>query len=338
MTNNRRIVLARRPVGAPVADDLRFETVEIPKPAEGELLLETLWLSLDPYMRGRMGDEPSYAPPIALGDVIVGRTISRVVESRTQNFSAGDLVLAASGWQSHAISDGTGLRKLDPAMPRPTLALGVLGNSGFAAYVGLLEIGAPQPGETVVVAAAAGPVGATVVQLARQRGARIIAIAGGAAKVAYARDVLGADVALDHRAPDFAEQLEKATPNGIDIYFENVGGDVLMTVLPRLNDFARIPVCGLIAWYNLTKAPDGPDRAPTLMRTILRKRLSVRGYVLTDWNHRHQDFTRHMEEWVQEGKIVYREDVVDGLENAPSAFIGLLEGRNFGKLIVKVAA
>ncbi|MDB5368305.1 MAG: NADP-dependent oxidoreductase [Rhodospirillales bacterium] len=335
--NNRRIVLARRPVGAPVASDMRLEEVDVPPIGEGELLLDTLFLSLDPYMRGRMSEEKSYAPPVAIGDPIVGRTISRVVQSRNADYATGDLVMANSGWQSRVVSNGTALRKLDPAMRRPTLALGVLGSSGFAAYIGLLEIGMPKPGDTVAVAAATGAVGATVVQLARLKGARTIAIAGGTEKVEYARNVLQADVALDHRAPDFAERLKAASPEGIDVYFENVGGDVLLSVLPLLKDGARVPVCGLIAWYNLAAPPDGPDHAPALMRTILRKRLRVQGYVVTDWLHRQESFLHDMTRWIEDGSIVYREHVVDGLENAQETFIGLLEGRNFGKAVIKVA-
>ncbi len=335
MAKNRRIVLARRPVGAPIASDMRLEEVEIPTLGEGQILLETLVLSLDPYMRGRMSTDKSYAASIALGDPIVGRTVSRVVQSHNDAYAVGDVVLANSGWQSHAVADGTTVRKLD--LKHPSLALGVLGNSGFAAYIGLLEIGKPKAGETVAVAAASGGVGAVVVQLARLAGARVIAIAGGPEKVAYARDVLHADAAIDHRAPDFAEQLQAAAPNGIDVYFENVGGDVLHAVVPLLNDHARVPICGLVAWYNLTDAPAGPDLSPALLRTLLRKRLLVQGYVVTDWMHLQQQFFADMTRWVEEGKIVYREHVVDGLENAPDAFIGLLEGKNFGKVVVKVA-
>jgi NADPH-dependent curcumin reductase CurA len=314
---------------------MRLEEVALPSIGEGQILLETLFLSLDPYMRGRMSEEKSYAPSVALGDPIVGRTVSRVLQSHNADYAVGDVVMANGGWQSHFVSDGTGLRKLD--MKRPSLALGVLGSSGFAAYVGLLEIGKPKPGETVAVAAATGGVGATVAQLARLKGARTIAIAGGPDKVAYARDVLRADVALDHRAPDFTAQLKAAAPNGIDVYFENVGGDVLHAVVPLLNDHARVPICGLIAWYNLSAAPPGPDWSPSLLRTILRKRMLVQGYVVTDWLHRQDAFFADMTRWIEDGQIVYREHVVEGLENGPETFIGLLEGKNFGKVVIKVA-
>jgi len=338
MTLNRRVVLASRPVGAPRESDLRFEEADIPALREGELLLEAQWLSLDPYMRGRMSDDKSYAAPIPIGGVIVGRTISRVAASRHPGFEVGDTVLATSGWQTHCVSDGGGLRKLDAALTRPSLALGVLGNSGLAAWVGLMRVAQLQPGETVAVAAATGPVGATAVQLAKMQGARVIAIAGGTEKVAYAREVLGADEALDHRAPDFTQRLAAAASGGVDVYFENVGGDVLHAVLPHLNDRARLPVCGLIAWYNLAAPPPGPDRSPALMRTILRKRLRVEGFVLTDWADEHDAFTARMSQWLAEGRIAFREHVVERFEDAPRAFIGLLEGRSFGKTIVRMAA
>jgi NADPH-dependent curcumin reductase CurA len=334
---NQRFVLASRPVGAPQLRDIRLEAGELPALREGQALFETLWLSLDPYMRGRMSEDKSYSPPMALGDVMVGRTISRVVESRNATLASGDVVLANSGWQTHFVSDGSGLRKLAPTMRRPSLALGVLGSSGFAAYIGMLKIGQPKAGETVVVAAATGAVGAAAIQLARMQGARTVAISGGAEKVAYARDVLMADVSLDHRSADFAAQLAAAAPQGIDVYFENVGGDVLWTVLPLLNDRARVPVCGLIAWYNLAAPPDGPDRSPALLRLLLRKRLMVQGFVVSDWAAQQDEFMQQMQRWVDEGSVVYREHVVEGFANAPQAFIGLLEGRNFGKAMVKVA-
>ncbi|MET0605499.1 MAG: NADP-dependent oxidoreductase [Beijerinckiaceae bacterium] len=337
MSSPQRIVLAKRPVGAPVESDFRLESFNLPEPGEGEVLLETLWLSLDPYMRGRMSDAKSYSAKVEIGDSIVGGTVSRVVQSRNSKYANGDLVLGSSGWKTHDISSGAGLTKLDPKMPRPSMALGVLGMPGFTAYVGLLDIGEPKPGETVCVAAASGAVGATVVQIAKIKGARTVAIAGGDDKVAYVRDVLKADVALDHRAPDFAQQLEAATPNGIDVYFENVGGDVFSAVFPRLNEFARMPVCGMIAWYNLTSLPEGPDRTPAIMRSILTRRLKLQGFIVWDRKDRFGAFAADMGQWVREGKIIAREDVVEGLENAPRAFMGLLEGRNFGKLVVKVA-
>lgn len=333
---NIRIVLAARPDGAPRPGDFRVETVPVPALNEGEVLLETVYLSLDPYMRGRMRDLKSYAPSLALGDVIVGGTVSRVAESRHASWRAGDLVSAYAGWQRYAVSDGQGLRKLDPAAAPPSTALGVLGMPGLTAYSGLREIGKPKAGETVVVAAASGAVGSAVGQIARIHGARAVGIVGGKEKAEFVKNELGFDVVLDHRAPDFAEQLARACPDGIDVYFENVGGKVWDAVFPLLNDFARVPVCGLIAHYNDANDPgQGVDRLPITMREILSRRLTVRGFIVFDFGLE-EDFLKEATAWVADGRLRYREDVVEGLENAPQAFIGLLEGKNFGKLVVKV--
>lgn len=336
-TQNARIVLAARPRGEPATDDFRLERVPLPVPGEGQVLLRNRYLSLDPYMRGRMNAGRSYAKPVELGQVMEGGTVSEVIASRHPDFRNGDMVLAHGGWQTHAIADGRTLqRRLDTRTAPLTTALGVYGMPGFTAYVGLHEIGKPQPGETVVVAAASGPVGATVGQIARLQGARAVGIAGGEAKRAYLRDELGFDVALDHRAPDFADQLRAACPDGIDVYFENVGGAVFDAVVPLLNDFARIPVCGLVAHYNDTALPPGPDRMPWLMSQILTRHLTVRGFIQHDFIALYPQFLRQMGAWLADGKIRYREDIVDGLENAPRALIGLLRGENFGKVVVKL--
>ena len=285
-----------------------------------------------------MSDAQSYAAPVAIGDVMVGGTVSRVQTSNHPDFKQGDLVLGFSGWQDHALSDGTGLSKLDPKMENSSLALGVLGMPGFTAYMGLLDIGQPRPGETVVVAAASGAVGSLVGQIAKIKGARAVGIAGGADKCRYVVDELGFDACIDHRAPDFAAQLAAACPDGIDVYFENVGGAVFDAVLPLLNTKARIPVCGLIADYNATGLPDGPDHLGLLARTILTKRIRMQGFIIfDDYGPRYGEFHDQMRSWLDEGKIKFREDIVEGLENAPQAFIGLLEGKNFGKLIIHVA-
>ncbi len=336
-STNRRIVLASRPVGAPIAANFRLEQLDVPVPAAGQVLLRTLSLSLDPYMRGRMSDAPSYAAPVAIGEVMAGGAVSRVEASQHPDFTLGDLVLGYTGWQDYALSDGTALTRLDPAMAQPSMALGVLGMPGFTAYMGLLDIGQPKAGETVVVAAASGAVGSVVGQIAKIKGCRVTGIAGGAEKCRYVVEELGFDACIDHHSADFSQQLATACPDGIDVYFESVGGAVFDAVLPLLNASARVPVCGLIAHYNATALPEGPDRLPMLMRTVLTRRIKMQGFIIfDDYGHRYDEFASQMGAWVKEGRIKFREDVVDGLENAPQAFIGLLEGRNFGKLVVRV--
>ena len=334
---NRRIVLAARPTGKPKSTDFRLESVPVPEPASGQVLLRTVYLSLDPYMRGRMQEGPSYAEPVKVGDVMVGGTVSRVEASQHADFAAGDLVLASSGWQEYVVADGAGITKIDQALTPPSLALGVAGMPGFTAYMGLLDIGEPKPGETVVVAAATGAVGSVVGQIAKIKGCRAVGIAGGLDKCRYAVEELGFDVCLDHRAPDLARRLGEACPSGVDVYFENVGGDIFEAVLPLLNPRARVPLCGLLAHYNDQELPAGPDRLPMLMSTLLKRRIKVQGFIVfSDYGPRFGEFFTQMSAWLREGRIAYREDVVDGLENAPEAFIGLLEGRNFGKLVIRV--
>jgi NADPH-dependent curcumin reductase CurA len=335
-SQNRRIVLAARPTGEPKPSDFRLETAPIPEPGEGEVLLQTLWLSLDPYMRGRMSAARSYAKPLEIGDVMVGGTVSEVVASKRPGFAVGDIVQGYAGWQDYAVSDGAGLRKLDPSQAPVQTSLGVLGMPGMTAFTGLMNIGQPKPGETVVVAAATGPVGSMVGQIAKLKGCRAVGIAGGQEKCRHLIEDLGFDAAIDHREADMPARLAEACPKGIDVYFENVGGAVWSAVFPLLNDFARIPVCGLVAHYNDTAPPQGPDRLPELMSAILSRRLTLRGFIVGDFASQAQDFYREASQWMREGRIKYREDVVDGLENAPQALIGLLQGHNFGKLLVRV--
>ncbi|QGR84967.1 zinc-binding dehydrogenase [Burkholderia multivorans] len=336
-TANRRIVLNSRPVGAPTANNFRLETGDVPTPGAGQVLLRTVWLSLDPYMRGRMSDAPSYAPPVQLGDVMVGGTISRVVASNLPALREGDLVVATGGWQDYALSDGSDLIPLGRDFPHPSRALGVLGMPGFTAYTGLLTIGEPKAGETVVVAAASGAVGAVVGQIAKLKGCRVIGVAGGADKCAYVTGTLGFDACIDHRDPAFASQLKAACPNGIDVYFENVGGTVFDAVWPLLNNHARVPVCGLIAHYNDTALPAGPDRLPKLMTTILSKRIRMQGFIILDYYATgYAPFLKDMSEWVAQGSVKVLEDVIPDLTDAPAALIGLLAGKNFGKVVVRV--
>jgi NADPH-dependent curcumin reductase CurA len=336
-TINRRIVLATRPQGAPTPKDFRLEALAVPAPEEGQVLLRTVYLSLDPYMRGRMSDAPSYAPPVALGEAMVGGTVSRVVGSRHPKFREGELVLANAGWQDYSLSDGRDLMRLGDAA-HPSYALSVLGMPGFTAYHGLLSIGDPKPGETVVVASASGAVGAVVGQIAKLKGARAVGIAGGADKCGYVVEALGFDACIDRYDPRFPQQLAAACPKGVDVYYENVGGAVFDAVLPLLNTHARVPVCGLIAHYNDKDLPPGPDRLPLLMGLLLRKRIRAQGFIIMDhYADGFAPFYRDMSEWVAAGMVKLREDMVDGLDNAPEAFIGMLQGRNFGKVVVRVA-
>ncbi len=337
-TVNRRIVLAERPKGRPDDKTLRLETVDVPKAGAGEMLLRTVYLSLDPYMRGRMNDAKSYATPVAIGGVMTGQVVAEVVTSDVKGFAPGDLVLAGSGWQDWFVSDGKDILNLGNNPQNPSWSLGILGMPGYTAYAGLLKIGEPRTGETVVVAAATGPVGATVGQIAKLMGCRVVGVAGGAEKCAHVVNTLGFDACIDHRADDFAAQLKAACPDGIDVYFENVGGKVLYGVLPLLNPFARMPVCGVASWYNIPGLPEGPDMGPAIMGTILRMKVKVQGFIIFDSFPRetYLEFAQAMRGWLAEGKIKYTEQMVDGLEAAPGALNDVLEGKSFGKMVVRV--
>ncbi|AYF18057.1 hypothetical protein FORC72_4326 [Vibrio parahaemolyticus] len=289
-------------------------------------------------MRGRMSDAESYAEPVALDDVMIGGTVCQVETSNHPDYEAGEWVLAYTvGWQDYAVSTGEMVIKLGKEPQNPSYALGVAGMPGFTAYMGLLDIGQPKPGETIVVAAATGPVGATVGQIGKIKACRVVGIAGGEEKCRYAKEVLGFDECIDHKADDFEQQLKDACYNGIDVYFENVGGKVFEAVMPLLNTSARIPLCGLISQYNATELPEGTDHLPLLMGKLLTKRIKVQGFIIfDDYGHRYGEFAQDINQWLAEGKIQYREHLVEGLDNAPEAFIGLLEGKNFGKLVVKI--
>ncbi len=337
MTSARRIALASRPTGQPGRDNFRLEAFDLPEANEGDVTVRSLYLSLDPYMRGRMSDAKSYAAAVPIGGVMEGEAISEVVKSLHNNFVPGDLVRGRTGWSSHAVINGDQLRRVETHGAPITTSLGSLGMPGFTAWSGLKFIGQPKQGETVAVAAASGPVGSMVGQLARLAGARAVGIAGGPEKCAYVKDELGFDAVVDHRSERFASDLQTACPDGIDVYFENVGGHVWDGVLPLLNQFARIPVCGLVAHYNGSGSAD-IDRLPATMSTILRRSLLVRGFIQTEFAADHFDeFLDEIGPRVASGEVRYREDIIDGLENAPEAFIGMLTGRNFGKLIIKIA-
>jgi len=334
---NRQIQLASRPFGAPTKENFSLVEVNKPVPQQGEVLLRTIFLSLDPYMRGRMSEAKSYAEPLAINDVMLGGSVCRVEESNNENHQVGDWVVAFGGWQDYTISDGKDLLKLGSKVSKPSYALGVLGMPGLTAYMGLLDIGQPKAGETVVVAAATGAVGSLVGQIAKLKGCRVIGIAGGSEKCQYGVETLGFDACLDHHCDDLAEQLATVCSDGIDVYFENVGGKVFDAVLPLLNTKARIPLCGLISQYNNTELPDGPYRLGALMGALLVKRAKMQGFIVfDDYGHRYNEFNEAMMQWLGEGKIIYKEHLVEGLENASTSFIGLLEGKNFGKLVVRV--
>lgn len=336
--NNRQILLKSRPRGAPKTDDFQLVTCIAPVPGPDEVLLRTLYLSLDPYMRGRMSDEPSYAAPIPIGGVMEGATISQVEKSNREEYKVGDIVLGYSGWQDFSVSNGVGLTRLDTADQKQSLFLGVLGMPGFTAYMGLLDIGQPKEGETVVVAAATGAVGSVVGQIAKIRGCRAIGIAGGAEKCRFAMEEFGFDECIDRHERDFALRLKMACPAGVDVYFENVGGEVFDAVLPLLNTRARVPLCGLISSYNDSGINPGPDRLGRMARTLLVKRIKVQGFIIfADYGHRFDEFASQMGQWVRDGKVKFREDIVDGLLKAPQAFMGMLEGNNFGKVVVNVS-
>ncbi len=335
---NRRIVLAARPDGRPGPANFRLESVEVPEPGPGEIVTRNIWLSLAPYMFWRMRPEKSYAPPVGIGEVMVGGTVGEVVSSNHPNFKPGDIALGLGNWQEYSVLSGAAAQKIDPAWGPSSLSLNVLGGNGLTAYAGLLDIGKPKSGETVVVAAASGGVGSLVGQYARIKGAHAVGIAGGSEKCTFVVGELGFDACIDHHAPDFAAQLKAACPDGIDVYFENVGGPVFEGVFPLLNDFARIPVCGLISQYTATQVPDGPNQVPELMRAILSKRLSFRGFISSDYNYMREEFFANTLQWLREGKLKFREDITEGLENAPQALMSMLDGKNFGKVLVRVRA
>jgi NADPH-dependent curcumin reductase CurA len=332
MSTNRQIRLKSRPAGMPSADNFELAERVRPQPHDGEVLRRTIYLSLDPYMRGRMSDAKSYAPPVALGDVMCGHTVSEVVESRNPAFRAGEIVTGYDGWQEYASSNGQDLRKLDGSLPL-TSAIGVLGMPGLTAYVGLIDIGQPKSGETVVVSAASGAVGSVVGQLAKLRGCRAVGFAGSAEKCRYVVEELGFDACVNYKTDDLVPALRRACPNGIDVNFENVGGAILEAVLRLLNRGARIPLCGLISEYNATEHRPGPN-----LRPLLVNRATIRGFIVSDHFDRFGGFLQEVAPLVRDGRLKYREDIVDGLEQAPSALIGLFEGRNFGKAIVRVSA
>jgi NADPH-dependent curcumin reductase len=329
--HNRQVLLNSRPTGMPTTADFAIADSPMPDPAEGEVLVRGIYLSLDPYMRGRISAARSYAKPVEIGGVMEGRVVGQVARSRDPAFREGDYVVGGFGWQLYSAVPGKGLLKLDPAEAPLSTALGVLGMPGLTAYVGLSEIGRPQKGETVVVSAASGAVGAVAGQLANHAGARVVGIAGGADKCRFVEAELGFDAALDHRTADLGAALDRACPNGIDVYFENVGGAVQQAVFPRLNDFGRMIMCGMVAEYNDVEPRPGPN-----LMSAVRKRLKIQGFIVSDQGQRWGEYRAMAVPLVKSGALKYREDIVEGLDRAPEAFIGLLQGRNFGKLLIRL--
>ena len=333
MSQGKRIVLASRPHGEPTPANFRLEDYTPPTPGAGEVLLRTIWLSLDPYMRGRMADGPSYAAPVPVGGVMEGGTVSEVIASNNPAFAKGDIVLSRAGWQTHVLSDGKGLAKIDSKIAPISTAVGVLGMPGMTAYTGLLEIGKPQPGETVVVAGASGAVGSAVGQIAKIKGARAIGIAGGKDKCHWLTSELGFDAAVDYKDGATYKALRSAAPKGIDVYFDNVGGDILEACLSQMNNRGRIACCGAISQYDGVPSAHGPRGVPGL---IVVKRLVMQGFIVMDYMDQRDAALADLQSWVSSGKLKVQEDVIDGIENTPQALIGLLAGENRGKRMVKV--
>ncbi len=331
---NRKFVLATRPTGMPKESDFRLVEEAMPEPGDGELLVRVLYLSLDPYMRGRMRDAPSYVPPVGIGEVMTGGVVGEVLRSNDPDFATGEIVEGLLGWQEYAVSGGKGLRRIDPAAAPVSTALGILGMPGLTAYFGLLDVGRPEAGDTVVVSAGAGAVGAVVGQIAKIKGCRSVGIVGAQAKVDYIVGELGFDAGIDYRAGDDLDAaLDKACPKGIDIYFDNVGGEITDAVFSHLATGARIVICGQISQYNLVR----PEVGPRLLWPFIAKRLRMQGFLVFDFAERYPEGLEQLTRWLQVGKLKYKEDIVEGIENAPRAFLGLFNGKNLGKRLVRIA-
>ena len=326
------IRLASRPDGAPVPDNFEAAEVPLPEPGDGEVLVRNSYLSVDPYMRGRMRDVKSYIPPFQVGEVLQGGAVGQVVASNSDVLEEGAWVQSLYGWREHYASSADGLLAVDPSLAPVSTSLGVLGMPGLTAYAGLMEFGRPQEGETVFVSAAAGAVGSVVGQLARIKGCRAVGSAGSQEKVDFLTSELGFDAAFDYKREDLGQALRRDCPDGIDIYFDNVGGDHLEAALGRMNKFGRVPLCGMVSAYNLEEPPPGPRN----LTALIASRVTVRGFLVTDHYDLYPRFVEEVAGYVRSGRLQYRETVVDGIERMPEAFIGLLEGDNLGKMLVRV--
>lgn len=331
--SNRKITLKSRPDGFPKLSDFELIEEPIPQPGEGEVLVQSIWLSLDPYMRGRMREGGTYAPSVRLGDVMIGSAVGRIIESRTPLFSVGEIVDGAIGWQEYGVSDGSNLRRVDPSLGPLSTALGVLGMTGMTAYFGFLHVCDPKPSDTVVVSAASGAVGQVVGQIAKIMGCYVVGTAGSQDKIDFIVNELGFDVGINYKTDDIADAIAAACPRGIDVYFDNVGGPVTDAVMENLADFARIAICGQISQYNLEE----PELGPRNIRNLNIRKARMEGFLVFQFADRYEEGRQRIARWIKDGKMKYKEDVVEGIENAPSAFIGMLRGENFGKLLIKVS-
>ena len=330
---SREIRLKSRPVGMP--NEKNFELVEtrIPEPRDGEVLVRNLYMSVDPYMRGRMNERKSYVPPFSLGKPLEGSCVGRIIASHSDQFKPGDFVQSMFGWREYYLSDGTGLTKIAPGAVPVQAYLGVLGMTGFTAYVGLLDIGQPREGENVFVSAASGAVGSIVCQIGKIKGCRVAGSAGSARKIDWLRQEAGIDAALNYKdTDDLGAAVGRLCPDGIDIYYENVGGSHLTAALGHMNNNGRMVLCGMISQYNAKKPVPGPEN----LFLAITKRLRIQGFIISDHADRHNQFITDMKKWISDGKIRWKETVVDGIENAPKAFVGLFKGENFGKMLVRV--
>jgi NADPH:quinone reductase len=331
---NKQILLVKRPEGMPTKENFQIIEGPVPEPKMGEVLVRTLYLSVDPYMRGRMSDRKSYVPPYPLNEVITGGVIGEVIQSKASDLDEGDIVIGNLGWKTVQAVDSTRLRKIDRTVAPITTSLGILGMPGLTAYFGLLDIGQPKQGETVVVSGAAGAVGMTVGQIAKIKGCRVVGIAGSDRKIQYLLDELGFDAAINYKTTrDIRKALADACPDGVDIYFDNVGGEISDAVMRLLNPHARIPICGQISLYNLEKADVGPRIQPLL---LVNKAL-MKGFIVSDYAARFDEGITQLAQWFKQGKLKYKENIVEGFENTIDAFLGLFKGENLGKQLVKVA-
>ncbi|MCD7036504.1 NADP-dependent oxidoreductase [Metabacillus sp. GX 13764] len=333
-TSQKQIQLAERPKGMPDSSTFKFIETDVPKPDQGQVIVRTLYLSVDPYMRGRMQDTKSYVEPFPLNEVIQGGVVGEVVQSNSDSFERGDVVVGMLGWQEYSAASEKDIRKIDPTIAPVTTALGILGMPGLTAYFGLLHIGQPKEGETVVVSGAAGAVGSIVGQIAKIKGARVVGIAGSDEKISYLKNELGFDETINYKTENVAEALEKACPNGVDVYFDNVGGEISDAVYSILNKFARVPICGAISSYN----KEDEDLGPRVQTKLIKSSALMKGFVVSDYASHFGEGAKQLGQWVQEGKLKYEETIVEGFDSIPDAFLGLFKGENKGKQLVKVAS